>query len=321
MAFEIVKNVLSKTLVRGIVFSFLVLTIFALFLSSILFVNSADANHRTTPTVSTRNHFWPYGILNWWWHTPTDYVLTDIPGCSPNREIVIHVHGWGINEEQAIDRFNIIKKSLISVGYTQPIIGFTWDSDLYWNNAVNAATQNGHKLAQFILDYKMACEHANIRIVGHSLGARVVLNTLESLYNNGIWTGRGYTVASAHLMGAAVNPIEVSGDYFGNSIQNVTDEFHNKYSPQDDMLEGLYYDVHGHRALGEIGVENIGLSLPANYDEEDVAVEISPDTDGDGDNDLPSPGDNHSGYIGVVRNGVVTSNGVIDILVSNWQEN
>lgn len=51
LAFEIVKNVLSKTLVGGIVFSFLGLTIFALFLSPILFVNSADANHRTTPTV------------------------------------------------------------------------------------------------------------------------------------------------------------------------------------------------------------------------------------------------------------------------------
>jgi hypothetical protein len=315
------KNKLSNTLARYVVLSFFASTIISLAFSSFLFVDSAEANHRTTPIVSTRNHFWPYGVLNWWWHTPTDYIAADIPGCSQNREIVIHIHGWGINEEQAIDRFNIIKKSLVSLGYTQPIIGFTWDSDLFWNNAVNAASENGRKLAEFVLDYKMACEHADIRIIGHSLGARVVLNTLASLYNNEIWTERGYKIASAHLMGAAVNPVELSEDYFENSIQSITNQFHNKFSPQDDVLEGDYYTVHGHRALGEIGARHTGLSLPANYDEEDVAIEISRDLDGDGDNDVPNFGDYHSGYIGVVRNGIVTSNGVVDILVSDWLQN
>jgi hypothetical protein len=315
-----IKNKLSKRLAGNLVFSFLILTTITLSLSPTLFVTSADANHRTTPIISTRNHFWPYGILNWW-HTPTNYVASDIPSCSPNREIVIHIHGWGLDEEQAIDRFNIIKKSLVSLGYAQPIIGFTWDADLYWNNAINAATHNGHKLAQFILDYKIACENADVRIIGHSLGARVVLNTLFSLYNNEMWNERGYKIASAHLMGAAVNPIEVSEDYYGGSIQSVTDEFHNKFSPEDDILEGVYYDVHGHRALGEIGAENTVMSLPPNYYEEDVAVEISRDIDGDGDNDMPNLGDYHSGYIGVVRNGIVTSNGAVDILVSNWQQN
>lgn len=318
LAFE--KNKLLRTLVRDAIFSLFVFIIITLSLSPFLFVNSAEASHRTTPVVSTRNHFWPYGILNWW-HTPTDYVASGIPGCALEREIVIHVHGWGLNEEQAIDRFNTVKKSLLSLGYTQPIIGFTWDSNLFWNNAVNAASENGRKLAEFIVDYKMACEHADIRIFGHSLGARVVLNTLASLYNNEMWTERGYKIASAHLLGAAINPVELSEDYFENSIQSITEQFHNKFSPQDDVLEEDYYTVHGHRALGEIGAQHTGLSLPANYNEEDVAIEISRDIDGDGDNDVPNLGDYHSGYIGVVRNGIVTSNGVIDIVVSDWQQN
>jgi Protein of unknown function (DUF726) len=314
------KKKLYEILTRDVIVLVFAFTIVAVLLSSLFIVDFAEASHRTTPIVSTRNHFWPYGVLNWW-HTPTDYVASDIPGCSPAREIVIHTHGWGITEEQAIDRFNVVKKSLNSLGYTQPIIGFTWDADLFWNNAVNAAEENGHKLAQFILDYKIACEHANIRLVGHSLGARVVLNALDSLYDNEIWTERGYKVASVHLMGAAVNPIEVSTVYFGTSIRNVADEFHNKFSPQDDMLEGFYYSVHRHRALGEVGALNIGIPLSPNYEEEDVAIEISRDTDGDGDLDLDNLGDHHSGYIGVARNGNVTSNGAMDILVGDWQEN
>jgi hypothetical protein len=104
------------------------------------------------------------------------------------------------------------------LGYTQPVIGFTWDADLFWNNAVNVAGENGRKLAQFILIYKMACEHANIRIIRHSLGARVVLNSLASLYNIEIWIDKGYKIASTHIIGAAVDPVEVSRYYFGKNI-------------------------------------------------------------------------------------------------------
>jgi hypothetical protein len=312
------KRKLREILTKDVMVLVLAFTIVVVPLSSILYVDSAEANNTTTSIVSTRNHFWPYGVLNWW-HTATDYVATDIPGCSQDREIVVHTHGCSLNEEQAIDRFNTVKKSLNSLGYTQPIVGFTWDADLFWDNAVDAATENGQKLAQFVLDYKMACEHANIRLVGHSLGARVVLNALDSLYDNEIWTERGYRVASVDLMGAAVNPVEASTDYFGTSIQNVTDGFHNKFSSQDDMLEGDYYTEHGHRALGEVGTQNIGVSLPTNYDEEDMELEISRDIDGDGDYDVPNLGDYHPGYIGVVRNGNVTSNGAMDILIGEWQ--
>lgn len=314
------KKKLHKILDREVLVPVFAFTIIILPLSFLLFTDSTEATHRTIPILSTRNHFWPYGILNWW-HTATDYEALDIPGCSPDSEIVIHVHGWSLNEEQAIDRFNIVKKSLNSLGYTQPIVGFTWDANLFWDNAVNAASNNGHKLAQFVLDYKVACEHANIRLVGHSLGARVVLNAIDSLYKNEIWTERGYKIASVHLMGAAVNPLEVSEDYFGAPIQNVTYEFHNKFSPEDDMLEGEYFAVHGHHALGEVGAKNYDTSLPSNYDEGDVANEISRDIDGDGDYDLDNVGDHHSGYIGVVRDGIVTSNGAMDILVSDWQQN
>ncbi len=90
MTFE--KKKLCEILTRDFMVLVFAFTIVIVPLSSQFFVNSADANHRTTSIVSTRNHFWPYGILNSWWHTPTDYVPSDIPNCLQAREIVIHVH-------------------------------------------------------------------------------------------------------------------------------------------------------------------------------------------------------------------------------------
>jgi hypothetical protein len=74
-----------------------------------------------------------------------------MPICSNVLEdIVIFVHGYAANENQAIDQFNLVKKSLESVGSSQPVIGFSWDSDLIgsfwihpWYIAKVIASQNG----------------------------------------------------------------------------------------------------------------------------------------------------------------------------------
>ena len=42
-------------------------------------------------------------------------------------------------------------------------------------------------LLQFILDFKIQCPNTEVRLVAHSLGARVVLSALDSLYNNQKW--------------------------------------------------------------------------------------------------------------------------------------
>jgi len=42
------------------------------------------------------------------------------------------------------------------------------------------------------------------------MGARVVLSSLDSLTNNPNWNNNNYTIASVHLMGAAVDDEEVS---------------------------------------------------------------------------------------------------------------
>jgi esterase/lipase superfamily enzyme len=76
-----------------------------------------------------------------------------------------------------------VKMSLNNNGYYMPVIGFSWDSNVPqggWTVSTIIAKQNGPKLAQFISDFMDKCPHSKVRLIGHSMGARVTLSTLDS---------------------------------------------------------------------------------------------------------------------------------------------
>jgi hypothetical protein len=314
-----------------------------LLLSSVLFIKSIEATHATTSIVSTRDDFDLFTGTMFFGQRSSHYEPPqDIPACSSDREIVVYVHGWNADKESAISQFNIVKKSLESpeIDYRHPVIGFSWDSDTLgfppWNWVIgkSIAEKNGLKLGKFILDFKEYCEQAKIRLVSHSLGAKVILNALERLHNDpelSLWNApdKNYKVESVHFLGAAVNPEDISsGNGFGLYIRNEVNQnqFHNKFSPQDDTLETAYRDTEGHIALGENGAENLLTELSNYYQEENVSTEISRDVNGNGildRNDKPNLGDDHMGYAGVVNrnNGELTSNGAIDLVVEDWKNN
>lgn len=142
-----------------------------------------------------------------------------------------------------------------------PLIGFSWDSDTAfslddmstsqrgWNIAKNIANKNGPLLEQFIDSFRQECREDNLRIIAHSLGARVVLSAIQSLYvNHNTTVLPSKTITSVHLLGPAVNdeqvsleedecsinspPLECSGD----AIDSEVIHFYNLYNPQDNML-------------------------------------------------------------------------------------
>jgi pimeloyl-ACP methyl ester carboxylesterase len=330
--------------------SFYILISLSLLLS-FLFVYNIEATPTTTPSlsiVSTRGDFWLSSGDLIFGHSPTSYypALSEVaPSCTPDREIVIYVHGWNADEQDALDQFNIVQASLDSLGYRQPIIGFSWDSDTIftgfnpfnwfdawdwrddWQSAKEIAQKNGLKLAKLILDLKRSCANADINLVGHSLGASVILNALDRLHNDprlSLWNAndRNYKIDSVHLLGAAVNPSAISiTQGFGNAIRNEVDEFHNKYSVQDDVLEEDYRTTERHIALGEEGARGWASGLQGIYHQQEISIELSPDVDGDGINEKDNFGDDHMGYAGVVNQntGRVTSDGAMNLLVGEWR--
>lgn len=278
------------------------------------------------PIVSTRGHFADSIFADpalTSGHTATDYGF-DLSTLGCPEELVIYVHGFQNSPADAQENFNTARAALRANGYTQPVVGFSWDSDvgaLDFDDAKAIATMNGKKLAQFIADFQAQCPDTKIRLIGHSLGTRVILNALQELDGNQDWRASGSQVRSVHVVGAAVDDEEVDKSEFGTAIENQVGEFHNLYSPEDDVLSDTYVFEEGDQALGEDGAEFSSEGRPSNYSEEDVSLELSRDIDGNGSPDESNLGDNHSGYNGVVNSsGTLTSDGAMDRVVEDWTQ-
>jgi hypothetical protein len=48
------------------------------------------------------------------------------------------------------------------------------------------------------------------RLIGHSLGARVVLSSLNNLQKNPIWEKNNFNITPVHFLGATIHDEEVS---------------------------------------------------------------------------------------------------------------
>ena len=161
-------------------------------------------------------------------------------------------YGWEKCDEIVKERVNRVKLSLEKDNYSGPLVGFIWPSDTAWFGAKFIATANGPKLANLIFELKRYPQ-TEIRVIAHSLGARVTLSVLDSLLKNQAWSDRNFKISSVHLVGAAVDNEEVStrpedilidetnwsspkSDY-GQAIGEEVIKFSNLFSSKDNMLK------------------------------------------------------------------------------------
>jgi hypothetical protein len=325
---------------------------------------------QSVPVISTRDHFnLTSGKLNDN-HNSTDYDF-DRKNSSMcyNSTIAIFVHGWNADEFVAAEIFDRVRMSIVANGDNTTVLGFSWDSNTSspdlnftaWNNAKIIARDNGPKLAHFVIDYldncKIGDETKDIKFISHSLGARILLSSLEYLNSNDTWINKNYKIASVHLMGAAIDNEEISKNInditsdvtnigtvktiaYGQAIENQVINFYNLYNSADNHLEPrIYMQIYpfyenGDLALGQSGHQispyPMTLSLPHNYAEIDVKNEILPICDADGNKVIDSPfieggiistGDNHHGYMGYrnsADNSKLINDGAINIVIDNW---
>jgi pimeloyl-ACP methyl ester carboxylesterase len=233
------------------------------------------------------NDKYPLGDIN--------RLIEDCP-----EEIAIFVHGWQNDENKAKERLDRVKMSLEFRNYSIPLIGLSWDSDKDWDPAKSKAKEDGLKLARFISEYKDTCmrdlnKDVAIRLLGHSLGSRVILSALQGLHEDPSWNNdtNNFKVASVHLMGAAVDYWEVSKDSmgpgndpikfaYGNAIEAEVTRFYNLFDPKDNILEFVYPSFEENRALGEKGREpGIDKVLTPPYYDIDVQNKIESIADAD----------------------------------------
>jgi len=177
------------------------------------------------------------------------YPKTSFEKISQKSEIVIMIHGLRNNKSGALAKYVIAEKRLKTLNYKYDVVGYSYDSNTagvqYKSTALSAlkvgvtiAKKNGKNLSKFIKDLKSKNSSIKIRLMGHSLGAQVILSTVESLAKNSENNG---IIESVHLFGASIPANSLSPKIHGNKFQKIVNKkIINHYSPYDDVLKAAH---------------------------------------------------------------------------------
>ncbi len=162
------------------------------------------------------------------------YPRRSLDGAS---EIAVMIHGLRNSPRDALEKFRLAESRLRMLGYSHPVIGFSYDSNARGAHTKSGekaalkvgqkiAKKNGRLLAEFVLDMK----GTGVRLIGHSLGSEVIESALECL------AGRG-TVKSAHMLGASLSADALELDAAGGIIDGAIEESLTIYrSTGDEVL-------------------------------------------------------------------------------------
>ena len=156
------------------------------------------------------------------------------------------IHGLRNDKSGALTKYVIAQKRLNALHYNYPVIGYSYDSNTtgaqYKSTALSAlktgiiiAKKNGRNLSKLILDVKAKNPSPKIRLIGHSLGAQVILSTVQMLAKNPKNKG---IIESVHLFGASIPANSFNPRKSGFMFQKIVNKkITNFFSPYDDVLK------------------------------------------------------------------------------------
>ena len=154
------------------------------------------------------------------------------------------IHGLRNNASGALTKFVTAKKRLAYLGYKNPVVGYSYDSNTtgvqYISYALHAlqiaqiiASKNGRNLAKFVTDFKQMSPETKIRLMGHSLGVHVIQSTIKNLARN---TKNKGIIEAVYFFGGSI-PSDALNSKNGSHAQRiVATKIKNYYSPDDEVL-------------------------------------------------------------------------------------
>jgi len=173
------------------------------------------------------------------------YPKNDFKKLIDSQEITIMIHGLRNDNAGAIAKVVLAQKQLRKLGYTHPVIGFSYDSNTTGAHLIKhakhalavgkkIAIKNGKNLGKFIEDFKTISPKTKIRLMGHSLGSQVILSTLEYLVKKKKNIG---IVEGVYLFGASITEDIPSSKKYGKILQyTINSKIINHYAPKDEVL-------------------------------------------------------------------------------------
>lgn len=222
------------------------------------------------------------------WPTKLDERI-DLAGTEPvesgdfpdSGELVVYVHGFlgqgrfdsisasGAHQAAAF-RQALSDEFEERPGPPPAVVVGRWNSSTSWPRAKRGADAAGARLVSWI--ESASRQYDSLTLVGHSLGARVVLVALNELTEA--------TVDSVALLGAAVAPDAVCHEYRAGIESSVEGRVYNYHSENDRVVCRFYRIGEIHPGLGCRGSDCSGGlfsaagSLPVNYTDVDVSGRV-----------------------------------------------
>ena len=190
-------------------------------------------------------------------------------------EITFYVTGWQANYDRATSQGFECRQAMEDNGYGAEVVGCHWDSVTgTWSGGKSKADDMGANLA-YLVSWMQDELGTTIRLVGHSLGARVIGTCLNELRAD------GRSVASTAFLGGAIAADSVVEDcgwwctgefYYG--LRDAGGNVHNYHSHEDEVLDGLYTLAEWDRAVGQVGADG---TPPVDYADHDVTAAVGSD--------------------------------------------
>lgn len=231
--------------------------------------------NKRIPRISTRG-FYDLSTSKTLKKTPyTPYPRKFFDNLGKQDEFTIVVHGMRNNKADALQKFKIIQKRLRQLGYKQPVVGFSYDSNVtgaqYKSTEIKAtniarmiAKKNACNLARFILDFKKMNPAMTIRLMGHSLGSEVILHTLAQLKH------KKNIIESVYFFGSSIPAHLIQSYKFKKILQKtVRHKVTNYYSVNDQVLKHVFATKLIENPIGYCGVKQ---RKPPKYTQKAVKV-------------------------------------------------
>ena len=173
------------------------------------------------------------------------YPKKDFEKLIGKKELTIMIHGLRNNNAGAIAKVVIARNRLRNLGYSFPVIGYSYDSNTTGAHLIKhakrslaagqlIAKKNGRNLSLFIQDFKKQSPQTKIRLMGHSLGSQVILSTVKYLSkkpeNKGI-------IEAIYFFGASITEDVPSSKKYRRLLDViVSKKIMNYFSPTDEVL-------------------------------------------------------------------------------------
>ena len=172
------------------------------------------------------------------------------------------IHGLRNDKNAAIEKIILAKRRLKQLGYSYPVIGFSYDSNTKGAHIKKSearalrvgqkiAMQNGYNLSQFIIDFKKKSPNTKIRLIGHSLGTEVIFSTIKKLA-----TIRKYynIIESVYFFGSSLENDFAQSNKSGKILQKIVkNKILNYYCPTDEVLKQSHREGLVKNPLGYLG--------------------------------------------------------------------